>query len=198
MAAFGADDDCLLDTREESVYYGGTHFVILPANLSERHFWVWTNKDFTFFCLLVLKLLKKPHHEFVWVVLGYWVEFAANKFFQLRINNPVFVLWGLTKHCRVKQIKLLAALKVKFARVFALKLNVVLVDKVVPQRLNRQQTLQTRIHVAEERIVMQTYNPVFKVLIRLLPRDLDDLSRIALGFCVWPALRVLRCLLYFN
>ena len=87
------------------------------------------------------------------------------------------MLRGLTKHCRVKQIKLLAALKVKFARVFALKPNVVLVDKVVPQRLNRQQTLQTRIHVAEERIVMQTYNPVFKVLVRLLHRDLDDLSR---------------------
>jgi len=132
----------------------------------------------------------------VGVVLGYWVEFAADKFFQLRVYDPVFLLRGFTEHCRVKQIKLLAALKVKFARVFALKLDIVLVNKVVPQRLNRQQTLQTRIHVAEERIVMQTYNPVFKVLIRLLPRDLDDLSSGALGFCVWPALRVLRCLFY--
>jgi hypothetical protein len=132
----------------------------------------------------------------VGVVLGYWVEFAADKFFQLRVYDPVFLLRGFTEHCRVKQIKLLAALKVKFARVFALKLDIVLVNKVVSQRLNRQQTLQTRIHVAEERIVMQTYNPVFKVLVRLLPRDLDDLSRGALGFCFWPALRVLRCLFY--
>lgn len=92
----------------------------------------------------------------------------------------------------------MAALKVKFARVFAFKLDVVLVNKVVPQRLNRQQTLQTCIHVAEERIVVETYNPVFKVLIRLLPRDLDDLSRGALGLCVRPALRVLRYLFYFD
>jgi len=69
----------------------------------------------------------------VGVVLGYWVEFAADKFFQLRVYDPVFLLRGFTEHCRVKQIKLLAALKVKFARVFALKLDIVLVNKVVFQ-----------------------------------------------------------------
>jgi hypothetical protein len=99
------------------------------------------------------------------IMLSNRVKLSPHRLLELWINDPILLFGGLAEDSTVKLIELLAVLKVGPPKRFAFKLNVVLINEMVPKWLYRQQTLQACIHIAEECIVMKANYPIFKATI---------------------------------
>ena len=142
-----------------------------------------------------MELLEQVDHELVAVVLHDRVKAPAQQAFQGGLDDPLFrtgrfiVDDGVEFMYTITKVEIVPSSR---SSTFERDVVVVLHDEVVAQLPDRQQALQTGVHVAIECVIFEAYDTVFKVgqfailfnhrirLVLLLLLQIIDVSSVAL------------------